>query len=68
MTSNDSLGGEGSNVSVGYLAREVDSSYNARTNVSVGRGISWDINIHNIHKGEELFFSYVYIQKGFYKF
>ena len=39
----------------------VDSSYNVRNNVSVVRGIFWHISVHNIHKGEVLFFFSVYI-------
>ena len=49
-------------------AHRVDSSYNIQTNVSVRRGFIWGINVHSIHKGEVLFFSSVYIQKGYKEF
>jgi hypothetical protein len=41
----------------------VDSSYHVRTNVSVRRGIIWDISVHNIHKGVALFFFGVTFKK-----
>ena len=42
----------------------MDPSYYVQTNVSVRRGIIWGISVHRVHKGEVLFFSSVYIQKG----
>ena len=44
-----------------FNVRGVDSSYNIRTNVSVRRGINRGIRVHNIQKGEVLFFSSAYI-------
>ena len=41
----------------------VDSSYHIWTHMSVRRDITWGMSVHNIHQGEVLFFSSVYIQK-----
>ena len=45
-----------------------DSSYHIWTNVSVRRGVIWGISVHGIHKGEVLFISSVYIEKGYLEY
>ena len=40
-----------------------DSSYNVRTNVSVRGGIIRGIHVYNMHSGEVLFISSVYIER-----
>ena len=46
----------------------MDYSHHIRINVSVIRGIIWDISAHSLHKGEVLFFSSVYIEMVIIKF
>ena len=49
--------------------RGVDSSYHIWTNMSIERGVLWDIIVHSIHVKERYSFFYsVYIQQGYYYF
>ena len=49
-----------------HLPREADTLYHVQTNVSIKIGVVWGISVDTIHKGELLiFFSIVYIQKGY---
>ena len=47
------------------ITRGMNSSYYIQTNVSVERGVIWGISVPSIDKGGVLFFSIVYILKGY---